>query len=109
MAGLDPAIHVLLCHRSRRKELDVKKPARKPDHSGSTLDSLLAEDGLLEEVEAVAIARVKRWRKDPGFVDRSETFDEFLAKDSLLADTENAALKEIAADRKKLGPKPRVG
>lgn len=36
-------------------------PADDP-HSGSSLDSLLDEDGLLEEVEAVAIKRVIAWQ-----------------------------------------------
>ena len=72
---------------------------RKSNHSGSTVDSLLREDGILEEVEAVAIKRVK------GYIDRSETFDEFLAKDGLLAETEEAALREIAADQKKVRTK----
>ena len=31
---------------------------RKPNHSGSTLDGLLQDDGILEEVEAVALNRV---------------------------------------------------
>ena len=31
-------------------------------HSGSTLDSLLKEDGILDEVEAVAIKRVIAWQ-----------------------------------------------
>jgi len=31
-------------------------------HSGSTLDSLLEEDGVLDEVEAVAIKRVIAWQ-----------------------------------------------
>lgn len=31
-------------------------------HDGSTLDSLLAEDRILEEVEAVAIKRVIAWQ-----------------------------------------------
>jgi hypothetical protein len=31
------------------------------DHSGSTLDSLLEEDGILGEVEAVAVKRVFRF------------------------------------------------
>ena len=39
-----------------------RKSARKPNHSGSTLDSLLREDGILEEVEAVAIKRVIAWQ-----------------------------------------------
>ena len=40
----------------------TRKIARKPNHSGSTLDSLLREDGILEEVEAVAIKRVIAWQ-----------------------------------------------
>jgi DNA-binding Xre family transcriptional regulator len=32
------------------------------DHSGSTLDSLLEEDGVLVEVEAVAVKRVIAWQ-----------------------------------------------
>jgi hypothetical protein len=39
-----------------------RKTARKPNHSGSTLDSLLREDGILEEVEAIAIKRVIAWQ-----------------------------------------------
>ena len=35
---------------------------KKPNHSGSTLDSLLKEEGILEEVEAVAIKRVLAWQ-----------------------------------------------
>ncbi len=40
----------------------TKKIARKASHSGSTVDSLLQEDGILEEVEAVAIKRVIAWQ-----------------------------------------------
>ena len=39
-----------------------RKTIRKPNHSGSTFDSLLQEDGILEEVEAVAIKRVLAWQ-----------------------------------------------
>jgi antitoxin HicB len=31
-------------------------------HTGSTIDSLLKEDGILEKVEAVAIKRVRAWQ-----------------------------------------------
>lgn len=31
-------------------------------HSGSTFDSFLKEEGILEEVEAVAIQRVLAWQ-----------------------------------------------
>jgi DNA-binding Xre family transcriptional regulator len=40
----------------------VNRKRKKPDHSGSTLDSLLQQDGILEEVEAVAIKRVIAWQ-----------------------------------------------
>jgi hypothetical protein len=33
----------------------VSRKPKKPSHSGSTLDSLLKDDGILEEVEAVAL------------------------------------------------------
>lgn len=37
--------------------------SKKPfDHSGSTLDSLLEEEGILAEVEAVAVKRVIAWQ-----------------------------------------------
>ncbi len=32
------------------------------DHSGSTFDSFLEQEGIREEVEAVAIKRVQTWR-----------------------------------------------
>jgi antitoxin HicB len=32
------------------------------DHSGSTFDSFLEEEGIREEVETVAIKRVLMWR-----------------------------------------------
>jgi antitoxin HicB len=40
----------------------VSRKRKKPNHSGSTLDSLLKEDDILEEVEAVAIKRVIAWQ-----------------------------------------------
>lgn len=40
----------------------MNRKRKNPDHSGSTLDSLLQEDGILEEVEAVAIKRVIAWQ-----------------------------------------------
>jgi hypothetical protein len=35
---------------------------KRRDHSGSTFDSFLEEEGVLEEVEAVAIKRVLAWQ-----------------------------------------------
>jgi antitoxin HicB len=40
----------------------VSLKRKKPNHSGSTLDSLLKEEGILEEVEAVALKRVIAWQ-----------------------------------------------
>jgi len=40
----------------------MRKAAKRDVHTGSTLDSLLEEDGLLEEVEAAAVKRVIAWQ-----------------------------------------------
>ncbi len=39
-----------------------KRKSKSAVHSGSSLDSFLAEEGILEEVEAVAISRVTEWQ-----------------------------------------------
>jgi hypothetical protein len=44
----------------------MKRKQKKTKHSGSTLDSLLNEYGILEEVEAVAIKRVVAWQLAQG-------------------------------------------
>jgi antitoxin HicB len=38
--------------------MKVRKSRKRTDHSGSTFDSFLEEEGIREEVEAVAIKRV---------------------------------------------------
>jgi len=38
--------------------MKVRKSRKRTDHSGSTFDSFLEEEGIREEVEAVAIRRV---------------------------------------------------
>jgi antitoxin HicB len=40
----------------------AKRNARQFDHSGSSFDSFLDEEGIREEVEAVAIKRVLAWQ-----------------------------------------------
>jgi antitoxin HicB len=45
-----------------KTESHVSRKAKKPNLSGSTLDSLLKEDDILEEVEAVALKRVIAWQ-----------------------------------------------
>jgi len=42
--------------------MNVKKNRKKIDHSGSTFDSFLEDEGIREEVEAVAIKRVLAWQ-----------------------------------------------
>jgi len=42
--------------------MDVKKNRKRTNHSGSTFDSFLEEQGIREEVEAVAIKRVLAWQ-----------------------------------------------
>ena len=42
--------------------MNVGKKRRKIDHSGSTFDSFLEEEGIREETEAVAIKRVFAWQ-----------------------------------------------
>jgi|SRR5579862_1896562 len=40
----------------------MKKSAKRLDHSGSSFQSFLEEEGIREEVEAVAIKRVLAWQ-----------------------------------------------
>jgi antitoxin HicB len=40
----------------------AKKNQQRFDHTGSTFDSFLEEEGIREEVEAVAIKRVLAWQ-----------------------------------------------
>jgi antitoxin HicB len=42
--------------------MKVRKNRMEVDHSGSTFDSFLEEEGIREEVEAVAIKRVLAWQ-----------------------------------------------
>jgi hypothetical protein len=39
-----------------------RKKRKKANHSGSTFDSFLEQEGIREEVEAVAVKRVQTWR-----------------------------------------------
>ncbi len=41
-----------------------RKKRKKADHSGSTFDSFLEQEGIREEVEAVAIRRVLAWEAE---------------------------------------------
>src|ERR1700730_17662164 len=42
--------------------MKTRKTQKRMDHSGSTFDSFLEEEGIREEVEAVAIKRVLAWQ-----------------------------------------------
>ena len=42
--------------------MNVKKSRKRIDHSGSSFDSFLEQEGIREEVEAVAIKRVLAWQ-----------------------------------------------
>lgn len=41
----------------------MQRSKKRVDHMGSTLDSLLEDDGILAEVETVAVKRVLDWRR----------------------------------------------
>jgi antitoxin HicB len=53
--------------------MKVKKFRRKMDHSGSTFDSFLDEEGFREEVEAVAIKRVLAWQLEQAMRKQQKT------------------------------------
>jgi hypothetical protein len=53
--------------------MSVKKGRKKMDHSGSTFDSFLEEEGIREEVEAVAIKRVLAWQLEKAMRKQQKT------------------------------------
>ena len=53
--------------------MNVKKNRKKMDHSGSSFDSFLEEEGIREEVEAVAIKRVLAWQLGQAMQDQQKT------------------------------------
>jgi antitoxin HicB len=53
--------------------MKAKKNSRKMDHSGSTFDSFLEEEGIREEVEAVAIKRVLAWQLEQAMQEQQKT------------------------------------
>lgn len=53
--------------------MNTKKTRRKVDHSGSTFDSFLEEEGIREEVEAVAIKRVLAWQLQQAMKNQQKT------------------------------------
>jgi predicted XRE-type DNA-binding protein len=53
--------------------MNVKKNRKKMDHSGSTFDSFLEEEGIREEVEAVAIKRALAWQLAQAMQEQQKT------------------------------------
>jgi len=53
--------------------MSAKKHRKNLDHSGSTFDSFLEEEGIREEVEAVAIKRVLAWQLEQAMQEQQKT------------------------------------
>jgi antitoxin HicB len=53
--------------------MNVKKNRKRTNHSGSTFDSFLEEQGIREEVEAVAIKRVLAWQLERAMQQQQKT------------------------------------
>jgi len=53
--------------------MNVRKNRKRTDHSGSTFDSFLQQEGIREEVEAVAIKRVLAWRLEQAMQKQQKT------------------------------------
>jgi antitoxin HicB len=50
-----------------------RKKQKSTDHTGSTFNSFLEEEGILEEVEAVAIKRVLTWQLKKAMKEQRKT------------------------------------
>jgi antitoxin HicB len=53
--------------------MNVKKNRKRTDHSGSTFDRFLEQEGIREEVEAVAIKRVLAWQLEQAMQEQQKT------------------------------------
>jgi len=53
--------------------MNAKKKRKLIDHSGSTFDSFLEEQGIREEVEAIAIKRVISWQLQKAMREQQKT------------------------------------
>jgi antitoxin HicB len=51
----------------------VRKSHKVTEHSGSSFDSFLEEEGIREEVEAVAIKRVLAWQLEQAMKEQQKT------------------------------------
>jgi antitoxin HicB len=53
--------------------MNVRKNRKRTNHSGSTFDSFLEQEGIREEVEAVAIKRVLAWQLSQAMQEQQKT------------------------------------
>ncbi len=53
--------------------MKARKNRKRMEHSGSTFDSFLEEEGIREEVEAVAIKRVLAWQLEQAMREQQKT------------------------------------
>jgi predicted XRE-type DNA-binding protein len=53
--------------------MKVRKNYKMTDHSGSTFDSFLEQEGIREQVEAVAIKRVLAWQLSQAMQQQQKT------------------------------------
>lgn len=53
--------------------MSAKRNRKRFDHSGSSFDSFLEEEGIREEVEAVAIKRVLAWQLEQAMKRQQKT------------------------------------
>jgi antitoxin HicB len=53
--------------------MSAKKLRKRMNHSGSTFDNFLEEEGIREEVEAVAIKRVLAWQLEQAMQEQQKT------------------------------------
>ena len=59
--------------------MQARKTRKRKDYSGSSFDSFLDEEGIREEVEAVAIKRVLAWQLEQAMKEQ-ETTKQAMAK-----------------------------
>jgi antitoxin HicB len=50
-----------------------RKNGKRTDHSGSTFDSFLEQEGIREEVEAIAVKRVLAWQLEEAMRKQQKT------------------------------------
>ncbi len=53
--------------------MKARKTGKRTDHSGSTFDSFLEQEGIRDEVEAVAIKRVLAWQLEQAMQQQQKT------------------------------------